>query len=72
MIVIAVDTHKRSHTLVAVDEAGRKLAEKAVPVHARRSSRRRRLDGTLAGAHLRDRGLPSSNPTPGGRSAAGR
>jgi transposase len=28
--VIGVDAHKRSHTLVAVDDAGRKLAEKTV------------------------------------------
>ncbi len=31
MVVIGVDAHKRSHTLVAVDQAGRKLAEKTVP-----------------------------------------
>lgn len=30
MIMIGVDAHKRSHTLVAADEAGRKLAEKTV------------------------------------------
>jgi len=30
MIVIGVDSHKRSHTVVAVDETGRKLAEKTV------------------------------------------
>ena len=30
MIVIGVDTHKRSHTAVAVDGTGRKLAEKTV------------------------------------------
>jgi transposase len=29
--VIGIDAHKRSHTLVAVDDAGRKLAEKTVP-----------------------------------------
>jgi transposase len=29
-VVIGVDAHKRTHTLVAVDEAGRKLAEKTV------------------------------------------
>jgi len=31
MVVIGVDAHKRSHTLVATDEAGRKLSEKTVP-----------------------------------------
>ena len=30
MVVIGADLHKRSHTLVAVDDAGRKLAEKTV------------------------------------------
>ena len=30
MVVVGVDVHKRTHTLVAVDEAGRKLAEKTV------------------------------------------
>lgn len=30
MVVVGVDAHKRTHTLVAVDESGRKLAEKTV------------------------------------------
>ena len=30
MVVIGADLHKRTHTLVAVDETGRKLAEKTV------------------------------------------
>ncbi|GFG87773.1 IS110 family RNA-guided transposase [Mycolicibacter algericus] len=30
-VVLGVDAHKRTHTLVAVDGAGRKLAEKTVP-----------------------------------------
>lgn len=30
MTIIGVDAHKRTHPLVAVDEAGRRLAEKAV------------------------------------------
>lgn len=30
MVVVGADTHKRSHTCVAVDEVGRKLAEKTV------------------------------------------
>jgi transposase len=29
-VVIGVDAHKRSHTLVAVDEVGRKLGERVV------------------------------------------
>ena len=31
MVIIGADLHKRSHTVVAVDETGRKLAEKTVP-----------------------------------------
>jgi transposase len=31
MAVVGVDAHKRTHTLVAVDELGRKLGEKTVP-----------------------------------------
>ena len=38
-VVIGVDAHKRSHTLVAVDQVGRKLGERAVPA-TRRSWRR--------------------------------
>jgi len=30
MVVVGADVHKRTHTFVAVDEAGRKLAEKTV------------------------------------------
>ena len=30
MVVVGVDAHKRTHTLVAIDDAGRKLAEKTV------------------------------------------
>ena len=30
MVVVGVDVHKRTHTFVAVDEVGRKLAEKVV------------------------------------------
>jgi transposase len=31
MVLLGVDAHKRTHTLVAVDEVGCKLAEKSVP-----------------------------------------
>ena len=30
MVIIGVDAHKRTHTLVAVDETGRKLSERTV------------------------------------------
>lgn len=31
MVIVGTDVHKRTHTFVAVDEVGRKLAEKVVP-----------------------------------------
>jgi transposase len=31
MVIIGVDSHKRTHTFVAVDELGRKLAERTLP-----------------------------------------
>ena len=31
MVTIGVDSHKRIHTFVAVDEVGKKLAEKTLP-----------------------------------------
>jgi transposase len=34
MVVIGVDSHKHTHTVVAVDEAGRKLAERTAPATA--------------------------------------
>ena len=30
MVILGVDSHKRTHTVVAVEAAGRKLAEKTV------------------------------------------
>jgi hypothetical protein len=30
LVVIGIDAHKRTHTLVAVDQVGRKLAERTV------------------------------------------
>jgi transposase len=38
MVVLGVDAHKRSHTVVAADEAGRKLGQ--------------RTAGTTSGDHL--------------------
>ncbi len=34
MVVVGADVHKRTHTFVAVDEAGRKLAEKVVAANS--------------------------------------
>jgi transposase len=30
MVILGVDAHKRTHTLVAIDDAGRKLGERMV------------------------------------------
>jgi transposase len=30
MVILGIDAHKRSHTVVAVDELGRKLSERSV------------------------------------------
>ena len=42
MVVVGADVHKRSHTFVAVDEAGRKLGQLTVKAdakgHARQSA----------------------------------
>jgi hypothetical protein len=34
MVIIGVDAHKRTHTLVAIDGAGKKLTDKTVAVTA--------------------------------------
>ena len=39
MIMIGADSHKRTHTFVAVDEVGRYLAEKTVRTTPRVTSR---------------------------------
>jgi len=31
-VILGADTHMRTHTVVAIDELGRPLAEKTVPV----------------------------------------
>jgi transposase len=31
MVTIGVDAHKRTHTFVAVDDVGKKLAERTLP-----------------------------------------
>ena len=39
MVVLGIDAHKRTHTVVAVDEHGRQLAVQHVRHHDRGSSR---------------------------------
>ena len=43
MVILGVDSHKHSHTVVAVDGTGRKLAEKTVAATTRRPPRARPL-----------------------------
>ena len=47
MVVIGVDLHKRTHTAVAADATGRKLAEKTVGRHGRGPPRARPLGRPL-------------------------
>jgi len=49
MVVVGVDAHKRTHTLVAVDQVGRKLGERTVAATS---------DG-----HLQRCGGPRSGPS---------
>jgi len=49
MVTIGVDAHKRTHTLVAVDEVGRKLAELTVEATTREHLRVLEWAGQLPG-----------------------
>jgi hypothetical protein len=49
MVVIGVDAHKRTHTLVAVDDAGRKLGERTLAATSE-GHLTRRLEGDLLAA----------------------
>jgi hypothetical protein len=60
MVIIGVDSHKQTHTVVAVDGNGRKLAEKTGCDDAARSPRARPLAAPVARADLGARGLPAS------------
>jgi hypothetical protein len=54
MVVVGVDAHKRTHTLVAVDELGRELGERTV--------------ASTAAGHLHAVGGPHSGRRCGSRS----
>jgi hypothetical protein len=61
MVVVGVDAHERTHTLVAIDEAGRKLAGKSVAATA--DGHLEAVVGpVLARARLCARGLPLPHP----------
>jgi len=57
-VVIGVDAHKRTQTLVAADELGRQLAAKDPGAVGGRASRRGRLGDPLAQPTLGGGGLP--------------
>ena len=72
MVMIGTDSHKHTHTAVALDEVGRRLAEKTVPATS---------DGHLAlvswarqwpQVSFAGRGLPEHDPSARARSARGR
>jgi transposase len=52
MVIIGVDAHKRTHTLVAVDEAGRKLGERTLPATSEGHLQAARWAGQWPGARF--------------------
>jgi hypothetical protein len=52
MVVIEVDAHKRTHTLVAVDEAGRKLGERTLAATSEGHLQAARWGGQWSGARF--------------------
>ena len=52
MVVIGVDAHKRTHTLVAVDEAGRKLGERTLAATSEGHLQAARRAGQWPGARF--------------------
>ncbi len=71
MVVIGVDAHKRTHTLVAVDELGRTLGERTVATTTERHPARGAMGQPMAPGALCGAGLPASDPPVGRRRAAG-
>jgi hypothetical protein len=67
MMAIGVDAHKRTHTLVAIDDVGKKLAERTLAATSEGHLGRPRLGGAAVG----DRRLPASHPPAGVRPARG-
>ena len=69
MVVVGVDAHKRTHTLVGVDEAGRKLGEKTVAATPEGHLEAVEWATRWPERVVRARGLPTCDPSPGVRSA---
>lgn len=59
MVTLGVDAHKRSHTIVAVDEAGRQLAVRTIGTTTLVP-----LDHTRTRAPDRFKGAQATSPTP--------
>jgi hypothetical protein len=67
MVMIGTDSHKRTHTVVAVDDVGRRLDVKTVRTNSVWPPGAGPLGRPVRRGHLRFGGLPASDPAPGGR-----
>jgi len=65
MVVLGIDAHKRSHTVVAVDEAGRKLGERTIATTTVDHLSLLTWAEQFGGDRLGGRGLPPSVTTSG-------
>ena len=65
MVVIGVDAHKRTHTLVAVDELGRTLGERTVAATSDGHLQAVQWAARWPGAAVRAGRLPASDPAAG-------
>lgn len=76
MVTIGSDSHKRTHTFVAVDDVGRKLSERTVPATTEGHLEVLEWAERWARAALGPGGLSSSDPAsgvgPAGRRRGGR
>ena len=66
MVMIGTDSHKTTHTVVAVDHVGRRLGEKTVRTNSDGHLRLLRWAAAVRRGHLRPGGLPASDPPAGG------
>jgi hypothetical protein len=64
MIMIGADSHKRTHSVVALDEVGRKVGQKTVSTDSEGHLQLLRVGPAVQGARVRVGGLPSFDPTP--------
>ena len=69
MVVIGADSHKRTRTVVAVDDVGRRLGVKTVAATSEGHLLLVRSAAQWPRGHLRAGGLPPPDPPPGARPA---